>query len=233
MPVMAELPACPRCERNWRRDREGMHCLAHGPYAERVVRDFVEEARRRPPAPGTREGKPWTEDELAFVRAHLADMTCEGIGQRLGRSGKAIEARIQIMGWEKRYVRSATPVEEEVRFVPGPRLSAEEVLLLRLVEGEGGEWAVSAGARARALGVHRVSAIRLTGRLAAMGLLEAVRLKDGFWGYRPTLLRLTAAGRGYLAWLRREEGVSLSASAIGPGGSSVGATRGGGRDGRG
>lgn len=74
-----------------------------------VGSDYADlEVGRAPYREGSRQGKPWTREEIAFVLEHDASMSLEEMGRRLDRSASAVRGLRAHLGLQRKpYVREA------------------------------------------------------------------------------------------------------------------------------
>lgn len=64
--------------------------------------------RRRSISRAPRAGKPWSEAEERYLKAHLADMSLEELALALGRTPKGVQTHLDlVMNIVKPYVRSS------------------------------------------------------------------------------------------------------------------------------
>jgi hypothetical protein len=149
-----------------------------------AVDDRPSQGRRTDLYPNS--GRPWTPNELAFVYRNRDRLSLRAMADRLKRSPHSVEQKCHKLKWRKRWVISDEPkVKARARWSDGELMavlsgsivsnrstSAVRAKLRR--EGEGGlrrlDGMLSAADVAREYGcsVHRVSAMRQRGLLAAV-----------------------------------------------------------------
>lgn len=98
---------CNRCNAPVQWDERQWWCEVCGADGELPKAPVIEHGTgRRGYEAGTKQGQPWTEEERAFVLAHLEDMSLEELGEALDRTASAVRGYLATNFIRKKYVRA-------------------------------------------------------------------------------------------------------------------------------
>lgn len=100
----AVSPRCGRCGCAVVFEASDWACLDCGASGSLPRIEVVTPAERASPQEGTKQGKPWTPDDNAFIRANAHRMNDAGMAEHLNRTAAAVRAQRGKLGIEKPYV---------------------------------------------------------------------------------------------------------------------------------
>lgn len=101
--VVEALPRCPSCGRAIAPYDEEWQCFGCGAFGRRRMLESPDlDVGRAAPAVGSRCGKGWTDDEIAFVLQHKDALSDEQMGSALNRSPSAVRGFRRTRGLGKK-----------------------------------------------------------------------------------------------------------------------------------
>lgn len=116
-----EIPTvCSRCNAPVQFEGREWFCEDCGRSGELPKLEAVDRGvGRRGYAAGTKQGKPWSEEERAFVVEHVDDMNLEELGEALDRTASAVRGFLATNNLRKPYVRGKSKGERKKGEVDG------------------------------------------------------------------------------------------------------------------